>query len=415
MQSSEPQRPLPAALRSERRRHALMLCLIIVLAYVYCRNAVIVGDEVVHEAQIRRFLLGDFSIDPRLTTIPGYHLLVAALSWPFGAYSLATVRGISTLFGTALVLVYALLLRERFGAVSPQRLMQFAFFPIFLPYFYLAYTDVLSLLLVFGGLWLALRRQAIPAALILALSMCVRQQNVIWLLAVPVLVYCRDSGFRWCRETLKAQLAGGAAVYGLALAGFAVFVLWNGGVAVGDRGAHQLSGLFVGNVFFMLLLYAIFLLPSVIANLPATLAYARHHGAAPLWLAALLVVYLFGFQNSHPYNAIQPEYFLRNGLLTLLSSSLPVKLLFFIPIALAALDWLAMAQRRPELYVIAAFSVLALLPSWLIEQRYMMIPFALLLLYRDEDRPGVQALTAALYAVVAVVFVYGTATLRFFL
>ncbi|GHD62602.1 hypothetical protein [Jeongeupia chitinilytica] len=412
MQTNE--QPLLSLLRSERRRHALMLCLIIALAYFYCRNAVIVGDEVVHEAQIRRFLLGDFSIDPRLTTIPGYHLLVAALSWPFGAYSLATVRGISTLFGTALVLVYALLLRDRLGAVSPQRLVQFAFFPIFLPYFYLAYTDVLSLLLVLGGLWLALRKQAIPAALVLGLSICVRQQNVIWLLAVPVLAYCRDSGFRWCRDTLKAH-ATGAGLYALALAGFIVFVLWNGGVAVGDRGAHQLSGLFVGNVFFMLLLYAIFLLPSVVANLPATLAYARHHGFVPLLLAGLLVVYLFGFQNSHPYNAIQPEYFLRNGLLTLLSSSLPVKLLFFVPIALAALDWLAMAQRRPELYVIGGFSLLALLPSWLIEQRYMMIPFALLLLYRDDDRPGVQALTGALYAIVAVVFVYGTATLRFFL
>ncbi|BCL76964.1 hypothetical protein JHS3_27000 [Jeongeupia sp. HS-3] len=400
--------------QSEKRRHALVLCLIIALAYLYCRNAIIVGDEVVHEAQIRRFLDGDFSIDPRLTTIPGYHLLVAALSWPLGAYSLATVRGIGTLFGIALIVVYALLLRQRSGTVSSQRLVQFAFFPIFLPYFYLAYTDVLSLLVVLGALLFALRAQAIPAAVLLAVSVCIRQQNVVWLLAIPVLVYCRDSGFRWCRDTLKSHLANGG-LYLLALLGFAVFVFWNGGVAVGDRGAHPASGLFVGNVFFMLLLYAIFFAPSVIANLPTMLAYARQHSSVPLLLAGLLVLYLFGFQGSHPYNSIQPDYFLRNGLLQLLSSSLPVKLAFFVPIALAALDWLAMAQRQPKLHVIAVFSVLALLPSWLIEQRYMMIPFALLLLYREDGRPGVQALTSALYAVVAVVFIYGTATLRFFL
>ena len=53
------------------------LCL---LALLFAQSASqLVADESVHVPQIRWFLQGRFDAHPLLTTIPGYHLLVAAV------------------------------------------------------------------------------------------------------------------------------------------------------------------------------------------------------------------------------------------------------------------------------------------------------------------------------------------------
>ena len=92
-----------------------------------------------------------------------------------------------------------------------------------------------------------------------------------------------------------------------------------------------------------------------------------------------------------------------------------LKAIGLVPVGLAAADLIARAVRRPPLAVVAAFTVLALVPSWLVEQRYDIIPFALLLAVAPEESPRVEAIASVGYVTVSLVFVYGIQNGLFFL
>jgi len=73
------------------------------------------------------------------------------------------------------------------------------------------------------------------------------------------------------------------------------------------------------------------------------------------------------------------------------------------------------AVRRPTLAVVATFTVLALVPSWLVEQRYDIIPFALWLAVAPEESPRVETITSVACVTTALVFVHGIQNGLFFL
>ena len=58
------------------------------------------------------------------------------------------MRFLSLLIGLAAIGVFWLITRELYGDVGLLRLLQFIFFPILFPFFFLLYTDVLSLFCV---------------------------------------------------------------------------------------------------------------------------------------------------------------------------------------------------------------------------------------------------------------------------
>ncbi|UXY16177.1 Dol-P-Glc:Glc(2)Man(9)GlcNAc(2)-PP-Dol alpha-1,2-glucosyltransferase [Chitiniphilus purpureus] len=399
---------------SEKHIAYAFLYLFVIAVFFYLKNANLLVDEQIHQAQIRRFFAGDYTLEPALTTVPGYHLLLAWLIWPFGELTLPMIRGVNMVFGLALIGVFTLLLRRIQGRVELARLVQFVFFPIILPFFFLAYTDVLGLALVLAGLYLALCGQWTASALVCLLSLTVRQNNVVWMAMIPMLCHLQAPGRVWDSQRLKT-LARRCWAFILGGIGFAAFVVYNGGVAVGDRWAHPASGIHSGNFYFLLLIYSILFLPAIIANLRNTVDYIRNQSLAPIGLACLFLFYLFTFNNTHPYNHLLEHYFLRNWLLQLITSSAMMKIAFFLPMAIAFFDFLARAKGRHDRLLLGLFGVLAVLPSWLIEQRYYIVPLALLMLYRDEEAPQVEAVTSLYYVTAAVALLYGIATYRCFL
>ena len=93
-----------------------------------------------------------------MNVIPGYHAAVALVMWATGRTGLFSARLVSTLISALAVLVFYLLAWtvERRSALV--RTLQFAFFPIFFPFFSLVYMDILALLLALLGFLLVLRR-----------------------------------------------------------------------------------------------------------------------------------------------------------------------------------------------------------------------------------------------------------------
>jgi hypothetical protein len=72
-------------------------------------------------------------------------------------------------------------------------------------------------------------------------------------------------------------------------------------------------------------------------------------------------------------------------------------------------------QQRVALRPILLASALFLMPSWLIEPRYYMISFALIMLFRPDGRLAVEKLTSMYCALLSVLVIYLTHQNMFFL
>jgi alpha-1,2-glucosyltransferase len=137
---------------------------------------------------------------------------------------------------------------------------------------------------------------------------------------------------------------------------------------------------------------------------------------------------MFTFVNDHPYNQVSVRTFkfdsaqlvghapfLRNELLHLATQSALTRTLFFLPVLLSCLLLCKTKLVQPRFLLIYPLLVLLLVPSWLIEQRYSLVPLALLLLARERTSPTLEYATAALGFIGSVCLLYGIDQHLFFL
>jgi alpha-1,2-glucosyltransferase len=353
-------------------------------------------DENIHFDQIVRLASGDWSLNPVLTTLPGFHAMVAAPIWAAGGATTFHVRLVVFLLSLATIGVFHALSVVLQPEHAGTRTLQFALLPILFPQFFFIYTDVTSLLFVLLMMLAAAHRRYRVAGVLGLLSCLVRQNNVIWLAFAMFWSYLRDEGWTW------RPLARSLGRYWTFMAtgvGFLLFVAVNQGqVALGeDVGSHPLGSLYFTNIFFLLFL-------SCFLFLPLWWGY-RHHILARLrswwpWLGLLALFPLFwlGFINDHPHNTERGDYFLRNAILIYFSSTPIRKLLFFVPVAVAGFCLAAVPLQRPW-RLLYPFTILFLLPEWLVEQRYYLIPLSLFLLAREPSSPWSERLQTVLFLV----------------
>ncbi len=304
---------------------------------------------------------------------------MALLGRVTGLESLFAMRMLSFFSGVGSVVIFYRMASDA-GASLP-RTIQFFLMPLFFVYLFLVYTDGLSLFLVLLMLYLARGNKMAWAGLAGILAMLVRQNNVIW---VGMVIWMALAD-QWPATGQWHKLFRKTWSLVLALLLFVAFFIVNGGAAAGDVAHHPPFVLSVGNVFVSLLYFFILFLPLHLSNFRRIEMLCRkwYSWAA---LATLFAVYMWLFQNDHPYNRLVPHYFIRSALLEFVTSSRVMQALFFIPMAYAALSAAATPFQDRSQYVMYAFGVLFLIPSWLIEGRYYLIPFTLFLLYREPGR-----------------------------
>ena len=394
---------------------SLYLAIVLILGLIrlfFTRD--VIDDERLHVAQIDRFVHGDFTLASNLAMTPGYHAFMAFVTKLLGTTSLEAMRTVNVMISAVCIGTFALLLRQVHGRVPAQRLIQFSFFPIILPYYFLVYTDIFSLLLVLTAMLLALRRQHFFAALAAIAGVTVRQTNIVWLVLAPVLAYCMHNDFALRRAPIVGFMKTGW-FYALGVLGFALFVYWNRGVAIGDKSLNPAFSFHLGNIYFFLALYGVFFLPRILGRLREIALFVRDHRYTGAALAPLFALYLLGFKTDHPNNNVAPEFFLRNRILMSIAASPLIKIVVFLPMGLAALDLLATSVRRREIWLVLLFTALALVPPSLVEQRYYIIPFALLLLLRGDERPNVETAMSLYYVAISTIFIYAIQNNYFFL
>ena len=364
-------------------------------------------DEPDHFAQIQRFLAGDFRFqNDILTTVPGYHLVMAGLLRLFHADSFAAARLVSSSFGLLAVLGFHRLRRDVVGRDDFLATAQFAMLPILLLFVFMVQTDVLSLALMLWTFWARGRRQHWLGGLLLLAATCVRQNNVIWAL---LLVW---PGLRaaWQQRSFMLLLRSGLP-YGVVVLAFLAYWRLHGSVAFAHEaaGIHPDVSLHSGNLFCMLFLGALLFFAPCASTWRQ---FTRDLRRQP-WLIALplglLALYLATFTVDNPYNLLVPPD-LRDWLLMRTQASVLWYCAFGAIAVIGGVGMLRCKLLEPDrtmFWIVAALFVSLI---WLIEQRYYLIPFALFMAWRAPAGEWAERTVVALWAPLAVLLFWGMMT-----
>jgi len=342
-------------------------------------------DEIFHFKQIVTFSKLTFSIIPGLTTTPGYNFVVGLIGRVFGVQSVESFRIISSILSLSSVLVFFVILTLQGSRDNLFKTLQFFFFPLVFPFFYLFYTDVSALLILYLSFYFYLRKQYSFVGIFLIAGLAFRQTLIFWFLFFLILLCIRlyDGKFEW--SYLKNVLTKSWSIL-LGILLFALFILVNKGVALGNRGEHPLDTLHFGNVYFCLFLCFILFLPLHVLNIHKIIRLFRER-----YLTIMVSLVIFGaifmatFEVDHHFNQAKFSFFLTNKILHFFIATLWGKIIFFFTTVSVILSLYVTELRHKSYYVLYLVSVIALLPHWLIQPRYY-IPFYSMFLLFQKDK-----------------------------
>lgn len=330
-----------------------------------------------HCPQVLAYLGGNFKYwNPKVTTPPGLYFFTLPILWCSGkvfpsAWKLPLMRAVNA---AVLPLLHRMLVVC--GANADWIVLNSFIFP----YFFLYYTDVLSLLFVVVAWWLGnVKHFHALSAAVGAISLAFRQTNVVWIGFVggleAVNAYCcSGTGGIWKVLVIGLQ-------YGLVLLGFGAFVWWNGGsVVLGDKSAHALT-LNVHQLTFWSL-YSLALEPSLVlqwlesfnatAYFSLVLGFFSHCLVFPLVLHPYnlqknchLLYFVFAWLKANP-----AAWWIVCGLVT------PIPLL---------VQWRALGSGWKRFFFFSSLLASTCFSS-LVEVRYFAVPWTVLALVTEQRK-----------------------------
>lgn len=359
------------------------------------------ADEYAHNRQIRWFLKGNYGLLSDLTTIPGYHVVIAIFSKIYNHPSLIKLRAISFSLSSISILVFYLISRKFKHKDSLTRTLQFVFLPISFFYFPLLYTDIFSLLMVLLAFYFAIKKQYKLSAFFSLTSLLVRQNNIIWVFFTWIYEYVSTFGFSISRKNVADYLKKTFG-YLLIFVAFAAFVFFNKGVAIGDAESHQ-AGFYMGNIYFFLAMIGFLFFPFLVSSIhnlnglknKKTLIFGIGAGA--------LIASSFAFfpPAIHPYNL--KLNFLRNIILQGVYHKWFWSYVMAIFVGYMTIFLMKFEKKN---YLFFPFIFLSLLPAFLIEQRYAIVSFVFLLLLRKEESDEAEKLIIPYFFIISIGLIY---------
>lgn len=394
------------------------LLMVSVFAFSFIIGQNLHGDEQWHYRQVWFFLNGRWFLHGTITMIPGYHFIMFLLGYLFNTNLLSHIRIFSFFFSFLTVVIFYLMAEKTNEKNSVIKTVQYFVMPIIFPFFFLVYTDIFSMLFLFIALFCTLSKKYTAAGIWGIISLFSRQNNVIWLAFLFCIIYVMEFGYSFERKKIITHLKK-RWIFLLGFLLIVLFVIFNKGFTLGDRGSHPIA-LHTGNVFLMLFLFFFLFLPLNVSNFKKIVIFLKENKTYFLYIAFFFVFYLLTYKNDHPYNNYtgidDPFYFnLRTRLLVFSCSGLWQKVLYFIPAAYAALSIRVTKLSDKSFYLLWPFTVLYLAPSWLIEQRYYMLTYSFFILFKEEESPLVEYSTIVLYVLLTIFLFDGIVKWQFFL
>lgn len=337
------------------------------------------ADEKYHLRQIQRFTKGNFNLLSELTNIPGYHLTIAAIASPVNHPSSTQIKFISLLLSLFSIWAFYSLAKKNNSGDPLLRTIQFVFLPISFFYYPFIYVDIFSLFLVLISFYFALSGRSKLSALFALFSLAVRQNNIVWIVFTWTYVYLKDHGFVLTKEKTISHLKNSKGMVMVFII-FLLFLFINKGIALGDKENQQL-GFYAGNLYFFLFLIAIIFIPALIASLlrfKQTLTNKSFFSAL-FFGGAIAGVFLLFPPDLHEYN-LSMDY-LRNVFLSFVYNGHAA--LYALTIFLGVATLFSMKFDKNDL-IVFLFIFCSLSPSFLVEQRYAIVPITFILLFRKH-------------------------------
>ncbi|EJT97967.1 hypothetical protein DACRYDRAFT_111484 [Dacryopinax primogenitus] len=400
-------------------------------------------DEPFHVPQAQRYCSFEFdTYDPKLTTPPGLYLFSLGISKLFAMRcSLPLLRFHSTLLLLSLppILSHLLPLLQPPPCSEPPRTfletlrpgweaIVLGFMPVAWFTGFLYYTDLGAVVFALGAIVAAKRGQSGLAALLGTVGCLFRQTNIVWLgyaaslqaleilhrpspskphLADPTLSLTSPTLLLRTLLSLPSlclsrlpELLSHLWPYVLPLTSFCAFVLWNGGIALGDRAHHEPTPHWVLPMYF--LVFSTALAAPALAGGPLGVlglgrvvaskifSTPRRIGFTLAWTAVLCIL-INRYTIAHPFllsdNRHYPFYLWRR-----LISPFPLARYLWAPVYLLCFRiWTIRLGEQPllPLLSLAICTLATLVPTPLLEPRYFIIPFLLLRCYLETSALGV--------------------------
>ncbi|KAG8981857.1 glucosyltransferase [Tulasnella sp. JGI-2019a] len=410
-------------------------------------------DEPFHITQAQAYCRGEWSTwDPKITTPPGLYILSVAQNYILRlTCNVPNLRLTNFLFLQITPLVIALLLRStrtlnhtpgRSSNISQDsRGSSLAFdtlgftlaaFPVLWFFGFLYYTDVGSAVGIVATVLLAREGKHWWAAMIGILSTFFRQTNIIWLgyaflsftaraftdpnLPSSIQIHLRSVPSKLDVQRLKTirrpadqaspvdllslffvylraipNLISSFLPYLFALIGFVGFIVWNGGIVLGDKSNHVPST-HVPQIFYFIAFATAFAWPALLSGkkygaiglvkaVIKRMAGTWRRAIATCGLLIIIEFFIWKYTMHHPFllsdNRHYTFYLWRRVMMA--HPSVPY-LLGPIYLICGWTWWVRLAPTSPliDLLILPLFTLITLLPTPLLEPRYFIIPFLLL-------------------------------------
>lgn len=378
-----------------------------------------IGDEDVHAFQVGWFVGGRYEIFQYVTMLPVYHGMNAALLKLVGAESFQAMRIAQVFLASLAIPVFFLLCRRVYANEAGERTLHFFYLPLLFPLFFLIYTDIPALIFSLAMVERTLRRRYLTAALCALVAVAMRQPNLVWVAFACVLALLNELGppdwRKWKAEILSFTLK--LWPFALVFFAFAVFVVVNGGVAVGDADQHPVS-FNPSNLYFFLFVSFCYFLPLNIALLPEIFRAIIDRKWLLLLLLAGFVVYMLTYEHPHRYNSFDLAYYRRNWVLHYTSQVGVLRVIFYFLIAWMALTYWVCAQKSPykwQMYALYFFAVLSIVPLPLIEFRYYFVAHCLFIVFRPPQSALVSVVTLVWYMAFTAYLLFNISRANFFM
>lgn len=358
----------------------LTIFLVTCIGLVIIHDRPLFIDEKYHYGQITNFLQGNYSIYPELTVIPGYHMIVVGIAEKFDIKSLGGIRAVS-----GIILVLTLIPLFYILTQSWRKTAILYFFPTMFSFYFLVYTDLMSLMLVLMAIWMYQRSKYNFSGLFIVTAILVRQNNVIWLGMLMLMAFielikiCKNDYWTIIINYIKYYWA-----YCLSCILFLIFMIINKGILIQNRTNHNISFYFT-NIWYILFISFFLFMPFIIFK-------AKEIGElltqAKGWIivGAVTLAGFITYNNSHWYNNINNPGIVRNVILQTAASNTFILIAFLIVSSITVL-WLMTVKFKNNMYkYVTFFSIIYLGMSEMVDTRYYMIPFALFIIMREDDK-----------------------------
>jgi alpha-1,2-glucosyltransferase len=366
--------------------------------------------------QVWKFFSGSFQILQATTMLPTYHLVLALIERAVGHHDIQLLRLINLLGSLMLPALIWLLVSDDSQRDPGRRAIQWFYMPLIFPFLFLVYTDLWSLVALLAMMHFVLRERYLLAALAALAATLLRQDMIAWVCVAWVLIMASStSAFASRREAQRSIVVALAQGWPLVLIliAFAFFLLWNGGIAVGDRSHHEIAFNVTNVACFLLCAWLVFL-PQNVEALPRIWRLLRRSICITLVIVGF-AIYMATFANEHEFNSAKLRFYLHNEVLHWLTDYKWIRAAAFLPMAWMVLTACVTPLAQPRLHILYLAAPLSIGLHPMIDERYYLPALTLFQVWRPAMPERWENLTVAINLLITPLTMWGIVSERFFL